>query len=160
MAEYAAGIYMTTKFLPGHEADVAPNMLVLIRTDGEFGPASVLKTVGNEHNQWKFGMPGIKLDTGAGSTAWFDSLRKVPHEGFYRLTREFSYGDGGRWVENAIVQLGYTNAGEPILFIAQRRNPLLSNVRWFSDKGVKVSLEDIEGLIEPMSWFQEQPQTN
>ncbi|MGB1699691.1 MAG: hypothetical protein ACPHRO_07050 [Nannocystaceae bacterium] len=58
------------------------------------------------------------------------------------------------------MQLGYTNAGEPILFIAQRRNPLLSNDLWFSDKGVKIALDDIEGLLEPMSWYQEQPQTN
>ena len=159
MAEYQPGIYKTTKFLPGQEANIAPNMLVLIRTDGEFGPASVLKTVGNEHNQWKFGMPGVKL-SGSEGQAWFDSLQKVPHEGFYRLTREFTYGDGGRWVENAIVQLGYTNAADPILFIAQRRSPLLSNDLWFSDKGVKIELGDIDGLLEPMSWYQEPAATN
>lgn len=159
MAEFQPGIYLTTKFLPGQEANIAPNMLVLIRTDGEFGPASVLKTVGNEHNQWKFGMPGVKLD-GSEGQAWFDSLTKVPHEGFYRLKREFNYGDGGRWVENAMVQLGYTNAAEPILFIAQRRSPLLSNDLWFSDKGVKVPLADLDDLLEPLSWYQEPAQTN
>ena len=59
-----------------------------------------------------------------------------------------------------MVQLGYTNAAEPILFIAQRRSPLLSNDLWFSDKGVKVPLADLDELLEPLSWYQEPAQTN
>ena len=48
--EYKPGIYKTTKFLPGHEAEIGPGELVLIRTDGEFAPASVLKPVSNRNN--------------------------------------------------------------------------------------------------------------
>ena len=48
----------------------------------------------------------------------------------------------------------------PILFIAQRRSPLLSNDLWFSDKGVKVPLADLDDLLEPLSWYQEPAQTN
>ena len=59
--EYKPGIYKTTKFLPGHEAEIGPGELVLIRTDGEFAPASVLKPVSNRNNQWQFQMPGIKI---------------------------------------------------------------------------------------------------
>ena len=47
---FEPGIYKTTKYLPGHEAQVPPNMLVLIRTDGEFAPASVLLPSSNTNN--------------------------------------------------------------------------------------------------------------
>lgn len=155
--QYQPGIFKTTKFLPENEATVAPNLLILIRTDGEFAPASVLLPVQNVHNQWRFQMPGVKIpkvDYG-----WGSSLVKLPHEGFYRLTREFKFGDNGRWLPNAIVQLGYTRAGEPILFIAQRRNPPVANDLFFSDKGVKVEHSDISGptsMLEALTWFQEQ----
>ena len=151
--QYQAGIYKTTKFLPGHEATVAPNMLILIRTDAEFAPASVLLPVNNVQNQWRFQMPGVKIP--ASSFGWGESLIKLPHEGFYRLTREFSFGESGRWLKNAIVQLGYTRGGDPILFIAQRRSPLVSNDLFFSDKGVKVELAELEKMSESLTWYQE-----
>ncbi|MEZ4385300.1 MAG: hypothetical protein R3A79_28495 [Nannocystaceae bacterium] len=150
---YQPGIYKTTKALPEHEPTIQPGMLILIRTDGEFAPASVLTPVQNIHNQWRFQMPGIKVPTR--DYGWADSLVKLPHEGFYRLTREYTFPNGGRWLENAIVQLGYTRAGEPILFIAQRRSPLVGNDLWFSDKGVKLDLTEAERLIQPLAWYQE-----
>ncbi len=151
--EYQPGIYRTTKYLPGQEAQVGPDQLVLIRTDGEFAPASVLLPVSNTNNQWRFGMPGVKVP--ATSLNWGESLEKLPHEGFYRLKDEFTFGDKGKWIKNAIVQLGYTRKGEPILFIAQRRTPLTSNDLWFSDKGVKVELDQLDSMVEPLAWFQE-----
>jgi hypothetical protein len=151
--EYQPGIYRTTKYLPGQEAQVGPDQLVLIRTDGEFAPASVLLPVNNTNNQWRFQMPGIRIP--ATSLNWGESLVKLQHEGFYRLTREFTFGEQGKWIENAIVQLGYTRKAEPILFIAQRRTPLTNNELWFSDKGVKVDPEEIDALITPLAWFQE-----
>ena len=151
--QYQPGIYKTTKFLPGHEATVAPNMLILIRTDEKFAPASVLLPVNNIQNQWRFQMPGVKIPSA--SFGWGESLVKLPHEGFYRLTREFTFGDSGRWLKNAIVQLGYTRGGDPILFIAQRRSPLVSNDLFFSDKGVKVEFNELEKMIEALTWYQE-----
>jgi hypothetical protein len=151
--KFEPGIYKTTKFLPGHEATVAPNMLVLIRTDAEFAPASVLLPVSNVQNQWRFQMPGVRVP--ASSFGWGESLVKLPHEGFYRLTKEFTFGESGRWLKNAIVQLGYTRGGEPILFIAQRRSPLVSNDLFFSDKGVKIELAQLNAMSEPLTWYQE-----
>ena len=151
--DYKPGIYKTTKYLPNHEADVQPDQLILIRTDGDFGPASVLKPVQNNNNQWQFQMPGIKIP--AASLNWGSTLIKLPHEGFYRLLKEKTFEGGGKWLVNAIVQLGYTRAAEPILFIAQRRSPLASNDLFFSDKGVKVSFDDLDKWIEPLAWYQE-----
>ncbi len=151
--EYKPGIYKTTKFLTGNESEIGPGELVLIRTDGDFAPASVLKPVSNNNNQWQFQMPGIKIPSN--SLNWGDTLVKLPHEGFYRLLEEMSFDGGGRWLVNAIVQLGYTRKGDPILFIAQRRSPLSSNDLFFSDKGVKTELEGIENRIEALAWYQE-----
>jgi len=152
---YEPGIYRTTKYLPGHEAQVGPDSLILIRTDGEFAPASVLLPVSNTHNQWRFQMPGVKIP--ATSLNWGETLVKLKHEGFYRLKDEFQFGDKGKWIKNAIVQLGYTRKAEPILFIAQRRTPLTSNELWFSDKGVKIEEEqyNLDDMIEPLAWYQE-----
>lgn len=151
--QFEPGIYRTTKFLPGHEAQVAPNLLVLIRTDGEFAPASVLLPVRNENNTWRFGMPGIKVPDA--SLNWGETLEKIPHEGFYRLRREYEPEGGGKYLENAIVQLGYTKAAEPILFIAQRRSPLVSNDLFFSDKGAKIDLNLAKDLLDPLAWYQD-----
>ena len=151
--EYEPGIYKTNEYLPGNEAQVGPDQLVLIRTDGEFAPASVLLPVNNVHNQWRFQMPGIKIP--ATSLSWGESLSKLPHEGFYRLREEFTFGEKGKWIENAIVQLGYTRKAEPILFIAQRRAPLTNNELWFSDRGVKIELDQVPTMLEPLAWYQE-----
>lgn len=151
--EYKPGIYKTTKFLPGHESEVAPNQLVLIRTDGEFAPASVLVPVANRFNQWQFQMPGIKIPSN--SLNWGSTLIKLPHEGFYRLLKERTFEGGGKWLVNAIVQLGYTKGADPILFIAQRRSPLTANDLFFSDKGVKVEFDELDGMIESLAWYQE-----
>ncbi len=152
---YEPGIYRTTKYLPGQEAQVGPDSLILIRTDGEFAPASVLMPVSNTNNQWRFQMPGIAIPSA--SLNWGETLVKLKHEGFYRLTREFTFGEKGKWINNAIVQLGYTRKAEPILFIAQRRTPLTSNELWFSDKGVKLEDEDVDldELLQPLAWYQE-----
>ncbi|MBK6923245.1 MAG: hypothetical protein IPH07_38000 [Deltaproteobacteria bacterium] len=151
--KYEPGIYKTSKYLPGFEAQVGPDQLVLIRTDGEFAPASVLLPATNTHNQWRFQMPGIKVP--ANSLNWGETLVKLPHEGFYRLQREFTFGDTGKWIKNAIVQLGYNKKAEPILFIAQRRAPLANNELWFSNNGVKVEFDELDGLVEPLAWYQE-----
>ncbi|MFO0634534.1 MAG: hypothetical protein U0168_16950 [Nannocystaceae bacterium] len=151
--KYEPGIYKTTKYLPGAEAQVGPDQLILIRTDGEFAPASVLLPVTNTHNQWRFQMPGIKIPSN--SLNWGETLEKLPHEGFYRLKREFTFGDTGRWIQNAIVQLGYNRKGEPILFIAQRRAPLTNNELWFSNNGVKVEADELDDLVEALAWYQE-----
>ena len=148
--EFTPGIYRTTKYLPGHEAQVGPGQLVLIRTDGEFAPASVLSPNNNRNNQWFFQMPGVKIPTT--NFAWGESLVKLPHEGFYRLLEEMTFGEGGRWLKNGIVQLGYTRQGDPILFIATRRTTLTSNTLWFSERGVKIELERVPTLLEPLAW--------
>lgn len=147
-----AGIYKTTQYLPGNEGEIGPDQLILVRTDGEFAPASALKPIRNVHNQWRFAMPGVKIPVTA--VEWGKTLKRLKPEGFYRLTKEFTFGEGGKWVEGAIVQLGYTDQGDAILFIAQRRSPLTDNELWFSDRGIKVEDDMVESLVA-LAWYQE-----
>ena len=150
--QYQPGIYKTTQAFPGHESQIPANLLILIRTDGEFAPASVLVPVRNLNNQWRFQLPGVKITKT--TLGWGESLVKLPREGFYRLTREFSLGESGHWPPHAIVQLGYNRSADPIVFIAQRRVPLVSNDLFFSDKGVKIEIDQLASL-EALAWYQE-----
>ena len=55
---------------------------------------------------------------------------------------------GGRWLENAIVQLGYNGKGEGIIFIAERREGSADNSLNFSDKGMRVD----DDLMQQLKW--------
>jgi hypothetical protein len=62
--------------------------------------------------------------------------------------------EGGEWPKSAMVQLGYTRAAEPILFIAQARASLEENDLWFSDKGVSIQRDQLL-LLEPLQVYAE-----
>ena len=52
------------------------------------------------------------------------------------------------------MQLGYTKAADPILFIAQQRSKLDENDLWFSDRGVGIPREQLS-ILEQVTVFQE-----
>lgn len=150
------GLYRTTKYLPGFEAQVGPDQLILIRDDGQFAPASVLLPNSNVHNQWRFAMPGIRVPETA--SEWLTSLKSLPHEGFYRLKEEMDFGEGGKWLVGAILQLGYNRRGEPLLFIARRRTPLAENDLFFEKSGIKFE-DTIFDKLDPLAWHEEKDPT-
>jgi hypothetical protein len=135
------GVYV----LPGH-----PDALVLLLNDAETGALHLLQPNSNARNRWEFELPGERLGP---SDPRLAQLIKVPHEGYYRLTRELRFKDGGRWLTGAIVQLGYDAQGRPILFIAQRRKEE-QNVLFFSDQGVRIARDQLQWL-EPLAWYEE-----
>jgi hypothetical protein len=63
--------------------------------------------------------------------------------------------EGGSWPKGTLVQLGYTKAADPILFIAQQRAQMDENDLFFSDKGVGITREQL-AVLEPLSVFIEQ----
>jgi len=69
------------------------------------------------------------------------------------LRKSLSF-DGGEWPKAAIVQLGYTRNGDPILFIAQVRAQLAENDLFFSDRGVGITRDQL-ALLEPVQVFTE-----
>lgn len=138
------GLYRTTKPLPGHEDKVPAGTLVYFHNHSESGPLpSVLTPDHNIHNRWHFHGPPITFR----GLDWAGSLQKVPEEGFFTLRKELPFPDGsGSWPKNALVQLGYTRQADPILFMARVRSRLDENDLFFSDKGLKITRDQLSLL--------------
>ena len=143
------GLYLTTKPLPGNEDKVPAGILVYFHNHSDSGLPSVLTPDHNIHNRWHFHGPAIEFR----GLAWADSLKKVPEEGFFTLRKELAF-EGGKWPKGALVQLGYTRSGDPILFIARVRAALAENDLFFSDKGVPVSRDQLS-ILEAASVYAE-----
>lgn len=147
------GLYRTTKPLADHETDVPAGVLVYFHnhTLGKTGEGLPVVVVPehNVHNRWHFHGSGIEFR----SLAWADSLVHLPREGFYGLRKPLEF-EGGTWPKGTLVQLGYTRAADPILFIAQQKaNPQVNNL-FFSERGVSVGIDQL-GILEPLSVFEE-----
>ena len=54
---------------------------------------------------------------------------------------------GGRWVKGAIVQLGYNETGQGILFVGEWRDDGEENALYFSDRGLLIADELLERLV-------------
>jgi hypothetical protein len=54
---------------------------------------------------------------------------------------------GGRWLQNAIVQLGYNGEGRGIIFVAEQRDASEQNALHFSDKGLIIEYDLLDTLI-------------
>ena len=105
-------------------------------------------------NRWHFHGPGIPFR----GLSWADSLVKLPAEGFYMMRKALAF-EGGEWPKAALVQLGYTRTGDPILFIGQIRAQLQENDVFFSDRGVSISRDQL-AMLEPLSLFVEPAPAN
>ena len=78
---------------------------------------------------------------------------RLPHEGFYHLKKEMVFRENNKWLEGAIVQLGYNRRGEALLFIAKRRKPLVENDLFFESQGIKVDDEWLDQL-DALAWHE------
>ena len=143
------GLFRTTKPLPGHEDEVPAGILVYFHNHSDSGLPVVVAPEHNVHNRWHFHGAGIPFR----GLSWADSMVKLPTEGFYMLRRAHSF-DGGEWPKGALVQLGYTRQGDPILFIAQARAQLEENDLFFSNSGVGITREQL-AMLEPLHVFVE-----
>ena len=82
------------------------------------------------------------------SPTWAKTLKQLPPEGFYTLPETISFENGGKWLEHAIVQLGYNGDGQGIIFVAERRDAEESNALYFSDRGFMAD----DNLLERLQW--------
>ena len=139
------GLYRTTKALPEHEADVPAGVLVYFHNHSDSGLPVVITPDHNVLNRWHFHGAGIAFR----GLSWADSLVKLPGEGFYMLRKGLEF-EGGSWPKSTLVQLGYTKAGDPILFIAQQRASLEENDLFFSDRGVGITRDQL-AVLEPLN---------
>ncbi len=136
------GLYRTTTAMPGHEDTFPAGVLVYVGEKG--GQKFVVRPGQNRNNRWFWGEPTTPLR----SPTWSRTLKKLPSEGFYSLPQTLTFEGGARWLENAVVQLGYNGEGKGIIFVAESRDGVEDNALYFSDKGMMVD----DALLEKLRW--------
>ena len=138
------GLFRTTKPMPGHEQSFPVGVLVYVGQPQNGGSKFVVRPGENRNNRWYWGEPTTPLR----SPSWTKTLKRLPAEGFYTLPKAVVLEGGGRWLENAIVQLGYSAEGRGIIFIAERRDQESANALFFSDRGLGID----DDLLDDLTW--------
>jgi hypothetical protein len=134
------GIYRTSEGLPGNESAIPAGRLVFFHNHSEKGPPLILLPESNAENKWTFQTKGFlvnKLD-------YASTLRPLMAEGVYILRSEFKDGDRV-FPARSLVQLGYNQSGEAILFRGRWEN----NSILFPDKGLKAKGDSIFRELDP-----------
>ncbi|HTM45078.1 MAG TPA: hypothetical protein VL137_09000 [Polyangiaceae bacterium] len=139
------GLYRTTQAMPEHEQEFPADVLVFVGQQSANGSGSkfIVRPGRNTLNRWYWGEPTTPLR----SPSWASTLKALPTEGYYVLPERLDLGNGGQWLKNAIVQLGYNEAGKGILFVAERRAANTENALFFSDRGMLIEDDLLERLI-------------
>jgi hypothetical protein len=137
------GLYRTTTAMPGHEDAFPASALVYVGQPRNGGVKFVVRPGQNRRNRWFWGEPTTPLR----SPTWARTLKSLPPEGFYTLPDSLDFENGGRWLKNAIVQLGYNENGKGILFVAEWREDGTENMLSFSDRGLLIEDKLLERLI-------------
>jgi hypothetical protein len=111
--EVPCGLYVTTKEI---EDKIPEKTLVFYHNHGNPGPGiyPVEKWV---NNKAVFSKKGFVIPSGK----WAKSLKSLKQEGFYRISKDFHCCEKHctLFERETLVQLGYNNEGEPIVFIPQ-----------------------------------------
>lgn len=139
-----SGLYRSTEPLPGHEAQFPAGVLVYIGERPNGGGKFVVRPGQNRNNRWFWGEPTTPLR----SPSWGRTLKRLPAEGFYTLPEALEFENGGRWLKNAIVQLGYNQEGRGIVFVGERHDGVEENILKFSDRGMIIKDE----LLDRLQW--------
>ncbi|HEX4335981.1 MAG TPA: hypothetical protein VH062_08720 [Polyangiaceae bacterium] len=138
------GLYRTTEPYPGQESAFPAGVLVYIGQPSNGGVKFVVRPGQNRNNRWFWGEPTTPLR----SPTWARSLKALRSEGFYTLPQDLEFEGGGKWLKNAVVQLGYNGEGQPILFVGEQRESETTNALHFSDRGMMID----DGLLERLIW--------
>jgi hypothetical protein len=137
------GLYRTTEPMPGNEAAFPAGVLVYVGQPRNGGVKFVVRPGDNRSNRWFWGEPTTPLR----SPTWARTFKRLRAEGFYTLPETVELDGGGRWLENAIVQLGYNGEGQGIIFVAEQRESAQENALYFSDKGMRINDDLLERLV-------------
>jgi hypothetical protein len=119
-------------------------VLVYLGQPSNGGVKFVVRPRENRNNRWFWGEPTTPLR----SPTWGRTLKQLPSEGFYTLPQDLSFDGGGRWLKNAIVQLGYNGEGRGILFVGEQREGEAQNALFFSDRGTMID----DDLLARIAW--------
>jgi hypothetical protein len=131
----STGLYRTTQPYPFAPESFPVNCLVYIG-ENESGMFVVIP-YRNDNNRWMWQEPTTPLT----DEVWASTLKRLPTEGFYNLPETIEFPKGGKWIANAIVQLGYNLQGGAILFVGEHRLAAPENALFFSSQGHPISDE-------------------
>lgn len=145
------GLYRTTQPMPGHEEAIPSDALVYVGQPENGDDRFVVRPGSNRRNRWFWGDPTVPLRT----AAWARTLKPLPVEGFYTLPDTLEFEGCGGWLKNAIVELGYNEKGQGIVFIAQWREDGNQNILEFSARGMLID----DQLLERLMWAPILPKT-
>jgi hypothetical protein len=137
------GLYRTTTAMPGHEDAFPAGALVYVGQSANGGSKFVVRPGQNRKNRWFWGEPTTALR----SPTWARTLMALPAEGFYTLPEAMELDGGGRWLKNAIVQLGYNEKGQGIIFVGETHEAEEKNALFFSDRGMILNDDLLKRLI-------------
>lgn len=135
------GLYRTTAPHPRQSDAFPAGRLVFVGRKDDQG--FVVVPHYNENNRWFWREPTTPLGDADGE--FVAGLVALPPEGIYTLPRTLTFEGGGRWLDNAVVQLGYDRQGQGIAFVAERR-PVDANGLFFSDRGQRIDDAVLFGL--------------
>lgn len=138
------GLYRTTQPMPGHEEAFPTGALVYVGQPSNGGVKFVVRPADNRRNRWFWREPITPLR----SPSWAKTLKQLPAEGFYTLPDAIDFEGGGRWLKNAVVQLGYNESGVGILFVGEWNEDAEENVLRFSDRGLLID----DTLLFRLQW--------
>lgn len=117
---------------------------VLVYIGEKNGQKFVVRPGQNRNNRWFWGEPTVPLR----SPTWSRTLKKLPSEGFYTLPGDMTFESGGKWLKNAIVQLGYNSEGKAIIFVGETRESSEENALFFSDRGMQID----DATLDRLTW--------
>jgi len=135
------GLYRTTVAHPLEGEAIPAGRLVYVGTKAD-GPFVVVPHY-NEKNRWFWREPTFPLT----DETWASTLMALPAEGFYTLPETLAFEGGGKWLQNAIIQLGYDQSGQGIAFVAERRDTYEENALFFSDRGKRIDDDLLKRLV-------------
>lgn len=138
------GLYRTTQPFPGNEDQIPANVLVFVGQATNGGGHFVVRPGANRRNRWFWGDPTTPLR----SPSWAKTLKPLPPEGFYVLPDTLELDGGGRWLKGAIVELGYNEKGQGIVFVGEWKEDGTENALYFSDRGIVIQ----DTLLDRLIW--------
>jgi hypothetical protein len=134
------GIFRTTKPLPGQEEGVPANRLIYFHNHSQQGEPMLVMPKSNTNNRWDWQERGFLIK----DPAFPATLAPLLPEGIYILKTAFN-SEGRTIPEKALVQIGYNQAAEPILFMGRWEG---NNIN-FPTKGMKASAAIFRELEVP-----------
>lgn len=136
------GLHRTTLPLPGSEAEIGDNSLVLLHDHRPEEFPTVSLPTHCEQNRWWFAEPGIPAE----DAEFLDALIPLPDEGFYVLIRDLPLSEDPDDIllDGALVMLGYDRTGNCILYPARFEGLSIA----FPDRGYRFETMDVLSALE------------